>query len=1039
MGLLRLALAGLWWRRGVSVLLLVVAVFTTTAAAAAPSYADSARDAVLRAALLRAPVSDHGTGVQVTTELVGKPNPTALENVVRGAFSGSAARAYPSLVMQLSVVLHAAVPAQLGEPYVAVEDRDGVCAALRMTAGRCVADSDRTGVVVEASAAKARGLHVGSKVGVVPLGGSGWPSDLVVRGIATRRDAAAPYWFGGDSGSNQDSLVVWAPRSYFTALTARSGDGVTATADLTLDARAVHVRSIGPLTKALGDAVRAVQSSAGTPTVSTAVEKVVGTGLGSGSLVLVPIVVTIAELLALGWFLLHTLIGGAAEARGAEVALSKVRGLTGGRTLLLVLLEPTLLLIAAVPIGVLLAAVAEHALVPGVLGDSVDVQIGALSWIAALGAAAGGLVAAAVASVGVFRRPVLEQWRRTTRFASRRSLVVEIVVVVLAIAGVAQLRVSGALAGGAANGIAVLAPMLLLLAGALVAGRLLLLVARLGFGPTRGTGAIAAFVGLRQLVRRPAGRRTFGVLVVAVGLAVTTLSSVVVTTQNRDERALTDTGAPVVLHIRPDPRTAARIHAVDPSGRDVTAVAEVPIDSSTASGIFAAGAATNASPSMLVVDPKGFAAVAYWRHDFGSAPLTRLVRPLTAPAPAAPEVTGTRIAMDVTGTTVPGDLTLAADLVDARGAPVTATFGTMRTGAATYTAQAAACADGCRLRRVFVTQSTVSGALLKARFTVRAVRGLDGGTATPARPAVTAVRWAGLNPMPPGQVSPAEQVHVAAGGVDIAVAVSGAPSGSAPGFGAVAGAPTGVPALVAAAVRGDSASLIAQTPDGAGIDLRPTGHVSVLPRVGDAGIVVARDWVLAASPGGAAHEQADQLWLRAGAPADTLRRLRAAGVQVLSVDRASERARVLASEGPAFAAALTLATGATAVLLAAFAVVLGMVLLARRRVFELSAMRALGIRRRSLFGSVFVEQAALIVVATASGLGLALASVQLSLAAVPAYADDPPFPAFLVDQPVALLVAGCAAVVVLLLAAVGVTSAVLVRSAAVVRLREAEQ
>ncbi|MGN6742115.1 MAG: hypothetical protein ACTHJL_02300, partial [Amnibacterium sp.] len=214
MGLLKLALAGLWWRRGVSVLLLVVAVFTTTAAAAAPSYADSARDAVLRAALLRAPVSDHGTGVQVTTELVGKPNPTALENVVRGAFSGPAARAYPSLVMQLSVVLHAAVPARLGEPYVAVEDRDGVCAALRMRVGRCVADSDRTGVVVEAAAAKARGLHVGSKVGVVPLGGSGRPSDLVVRGIATRRDAAAPYWFGGDSGSNQDSLVVWAPRSY---------------------------------------------------------------------------------------------------------------------------------------------------------------------------------------------------------------------------------------------------------------------------------------------------------------------------------------------------------------------------------------------------------------------------------------------------------------------------------------------------------------------------------------------------------------------------------------------------------------------------------------------------------------------------------------------------------------------------------------------------------------------------------------------------------------------------------------------------------
>ncbi|MFD1720315.1 FtsX-like permease family protein [Amnibacterium endophyticum] len=1039
MGLLRLALAGLWWRRGTSALLLVVALFTTTAAAAAPSYAASARDAVLQAALLRAPVGERGTGITASTTVVGEPSTAALEAAVRDAFSGPARAAYPRPVLELSVVQRAADAQAAGAPYVSVVDRAGVCDALTITAGRCLRESERTGVVIDEATARAQRLRVGSTIGVAGIGLRGPTVDLKVVGIARKTDASAPYWFGGDDASGPVALQVWAPRSYFSALRAQPGDQVTATADLALETGRVHAESIDAFSRSVGGAVRALRSAPGTPTVSTGIDSVVSAGLASSTLVLVPIVVTIAELLALGWFLLHTLIGGAAEARGAEVALGKVRGLTGGRTLLLVLLEPTLLLAAAVPLGVLIATAVEHAFVPGVLGADVDVRVGWTSWLAAIGAAAGGLLATAAASLGVFRRPVLEQWRRTSRTPSRRGLVVEIVLVVLAVAGVVQLRLSGALAAGSANGIALLAPMLLLVAGALVASRLLVLLARLGFGPTRATGAVAAFVGLRQLVRRPAGRRTFGVVAVAVALAVYALSSVVVTGENRDQRALTDVGAPTVLHIEPDPRTAARIASVDPDGRSATAVAEVPIDASTSSDLFGTGASTTASPVMLVVDPGPFAAVAHWRSDFGSAPLARLTRPLAAPAPAAPRITGTALRMAVTGRTVPDGLTLQADLVDPRGTSVTAALGTLQPGARSYTAAVPACADGCALRRIYVTRSSLSAGLLTVRFTVTGAEGVTDGAPAPARPAITAVRWAPLNPLPPGQVTPAERLDTTSRGLDVAVNVSGSPSPTAPGFGGVAGAPDVVPGLVAQAIRGGASSLTVLTPDRAALPLRPVGQVSVLPRVGDAGVVVARDWLLAASPGGAALSQPDQVWIGPDAPSDTVQRLRAAGVQVLSIDRAAQRAQVLAAEGPAFASALILASGATAVLLAVFAVVLGLVLLARRRVFELSAMRALGIRRRSLLGTLLVEQAALVITATATGLVLALVSVQLALPAVPAYADQPPFPAFVVDQPVGLLLAVAGGVALLLIAAVAITGAALVRSASVVRLREAEQ
>ena len=415
-----------------------------------------------------------------------------------------------------------------------------------------------------------------------------------------------------------------------------------------------------------------------------------------------------------------------------------------------------------------------------------------------------------------------------------------------------------------------------------------------------------------------------------------------------------------------------------------------------------------------------------------------MLQPLTAAPPRTPQVLGTSIAMTVSTRTSSTDIALAVDLVDRGGAPITATFGRLRNGTATYTAAVAGCADGCDLRRIYVTRPSGELSLLTARFTVQDVRVLDRGRSSPVQPGVTAVDWSALNPLPPGQATPAERVHVTPTGLEVDIVVSGTPSETAPGFGAIAGAVGRLPALVTPDLRGTGSSVQVVTSDRATLDLGAVGRVTVLPRIGT-GAIVPRAWAEAGSPSGAAGVQANEIWVSGGAPADTVGRLRAAGVQILSVDHASQRSVLLATAGPAFASGLVLAAGAAAVLLAAFAVVLGVVLLARRRTFELSAMRALGIRRRSLFGSVLVEQAVLVLVATASGSALAVLSAQLALPAIPAYADDPRFPAFVVDQPLGLLLAASAAVAALLLATVAVAAAVLTRSASVARLREAEQ
>lgn len=1044
--LLSLALRGLWWRRATSVALLVVATITTVAAAAGPLYAAAASDAVLQRALRVAPAGSDGTGIEVIADQTGRPSTRPLREAVVSAFTGAVRTAYPSPVMQLSITQRGVVT-RTGRPtQVALTDRDEFCAHVQVITGVCVTAANRTGFVVDAATARTRQLRVGQTITVPDARSTESPGiPLQLRGIVERRVRTDRYWFGDTGASatgsgNTEVLQAWVPATYFSTMTAESGDGVIATADLALVPGAIHASGVGAFRVSLDAATRRVKTEGpARPSVSSGVDGVVAAGLDGGSRLALPIAVVVAELLVLGWYLLHTLVSSAAEARGAEVALGKLRGLTPRSIVVFTLLEPALLLVVAVPVGVLGALLAVRGLAPSVIGPDAQIRLGPLPWAAAGAAAAGGLVAAVAGSIAVLRRPVLEQWRRTTTRPARRAAVLEGAVVVLAVAGVVQLRLSGALDGGRSSGIALLAPAMLTIAGAIVASRLVAPVARLAFAATRASGAVASFIGVRQLARRPAGRRTVGVLAVAVAMAVFGVSSAAVLAQNRQDRALVDVGAPTVVHVVRDTRTIARVRLVDGGEHRITAVSQAATNVSSITGVFDSAATASAPPSVLVVDPASFGSVAYWRGDFGSAPLSRLLHPLTASPPAIPTVTGTSLALDVAASSVPASLTLAVDLTDARGLPVTARFGRLRAGSRTYSAPIAACATGCLLRRVYVARPDDQVGVLIASFTVRAAR-VSGGAASSVRPALADVQWSPLNPAPESQTQSAETVDTAPPGLAVTIAVSGRPSDGVPGFGAVAGAVTRQPALVASRlITGDATDTVTvDSPGGQQFAVAPSGRVQLVPRAGDGGIVLARDWVAAASPSGYAGVAPDQVWFRADAPADTVSRLQRAGVVVTSIERADDRAVEFARRGPAFSTALTVAGGAVAVLLAGATAVLSLALLARRRIFELSAMRALGIGTRRLVGSVIVEHASLVVGATITGALLGAASAALALPALPAYVDDPAFPAFVVDQPVGALILVAAGVVVLLLIAITATAVLLARAASPSRLREAE-
>jgi putative ABC transport system permease protein len=110
----------------------------------------------------------------------------------------------------------------------------------------------------------------------------------------------------------------------------------------------------------------------------------------------------------------------------------------------------------------------------------------------------------------------------------------------------------------------------------------------------------------------------------------------------------------------------------------------------------------------------------------------------------------------------------------------------------------------------------------------------------------------------------------------------------------------------------------------------------------------------------------------------------------------------------------------------------------RRRAFELAALAAVGVSRRSLLRSCVGEQLILLGTGFALGVPTGVVAAALTLPVIPQYADTTPVPLDYAPQvlPVAAFAAALAAVLVLTALLSG---RVLVRSAVPTRLREAAQ
>jgi hypothetical protein len=992
-------------RWGSTVLVLSVATVAVAAATVGPTYNAAARTSIVQDTFALAPGPEQGidatesgpvnailTGLQpelVSEATVGLGGETAEHRLLTAPIDG----------------MTAAVGVSGANPQLTVAWRDGACAHLRFVTGGCPTHSAE--IAISPSMATANGWRVGTRVTSKQLG------QLLVTGIYAIPDINAVYWslpstsffpkeetFGAGSRTPISSDAAFTVRP--TLDNAPSGLQGTDTVDLQLRLSGLTASDVDRVAATAQTLLGSESLSEQQASVQTTIPTAVQTIHDSWTTLSTPILVVTGELLLLTWLLLFLVVVDAVEARGAEVALARLRGYGRWRSVWVAVAEPVTVLAVSLPLGALIGwAIATglgHDLRPGT-----PVPLGWAGWIGGVLAIAGGLAAVLTAARRVLRRPVVEQWRRTARGATARGWVVDAVLLTAAVGGLVQLAAGGTFAtAGASQGshssVVLLVPALIGVAVAVIASRLLPLACRALFGLTRRRGGLAGFLAMRQVARRPGGTRTVMVLVTAFALATFATGIWSVGRDNRNRVANVAVGAATVLSVQTPQGhdLAAAVDRADPSGRQAAAVL----------------AYDGGTTSLLAVQPQRFARVAAWAAA-GATPPAALAA-LAPPAPAPIVLDGDAVRVRVAVDALTQASRLGADVVvPGGGGPTPVALGTLPAGPGRASRTAALAGCPCELADVDV-DSTVPGAPLSGSVHVAGLDVRRGGV-WHAVPAIAQARhWR----------SNGTSDSVAAGGASLDWSFSTAASTDA--VLTVADRPDPLPAVVARPLVTDGAGSV--SPSGLDARLLPVRVVDAVPSVPGAattGVVV--DYTYAERA--ALHDDAgafQQVWVAPGAAADVTKRLTAQGVKVVSTSRSSATASQFSRQGPGLAATLFLLDAAAAALLAGLGAVVSLAVSARRRRYEYAALAAGGVSRRALRRSLVIEQLLVLGVGAVVGIAAGVVATLVSVRSVPEFVTRPTAP------PLTYLPSGGVTALVLIVALIALVVTALVSSRALV-------
>ena len=262
-----------------------------------------------------------------------------------------------------------------------------------------------------------------------------------------------------------------------------------------------------------------------------------------------------------------------ANARRAEIAISRLRGLQGGELYTLLAVEPLLVLVLGGIAGTVLGAAGSW-LASGLFVDADAALPGVGALLAGVAIVVVGLVAVLVGMAGALREPLSEQISIAARprAASTAAVFANVLVIVAAVVAVYR---SGVV--GTEPDVVVLAgPALVGLAMGQVAVWLIRVLARAMVGRTGG-GSLAGFLAVRRLARVADAATPVRILVAACVVAALSVTAATQVNKWNDDTARLRAGAPLRIDLGTDAAGALKLtQDLDPDGQWLMAAVLVP-------------------------------------------------------------------------------------------------------------------------------------------------------------------------------------------------------------------------------------------------------------------------------------------------------------------------------------------------------------------------------------------------------------------------------------------------------------------------------
>jgi putative ABC transport system permease protein len=904
--------------------------------------------------------------------------------------------------------------------------RTGICSILHFSAGGCRAGA--LDAVVSERSALALGVSVGSTIAVNDRKDDD-PDQLRVTGVFRLPNPRSAYWFG-DAGTyfafgqntlkpleldEVDDLFVASPASlalpsdYTSSLTTQTG----------LRSGRLGIGNASAATQGLL-AMKRRAAVAGFE-VETGLPALLEGPLHQRSLMSTIVVVAAVQLVLLAMWVLTSTLMRSADLRRSELRVARLRGFPLPTLLAVSITEPAALCAIGVVLGILGAWGAVR-VASSILFTS-GTTVGLDGWtIAGFGAVVLTIcVVLGLSSVRLLRSVGLAASSPPSA-SSRSRTVVDASILALSAVALIGAATSGALSSRT-NVVAAAAPAVVALGTSVIAIRVVEYLCHRLSATTLNSSAVALFLAVRQVGRRPTALREGRTLVIAVALACFAVSAWSVAKANRLTAATFSIGARTVVTVAPGHRPLTQaVDAVDPHGRFAMAAIQI----------------SGAGTPVIGVDSSRLAAVAAWPGGTTHENVAAVSRALT-PKPTS-EVKLASGALAVTADVSPSGaatrelahLHLAAWLFD----PVDGTFevglGGLRLGRSTYQGVAQSNCP-CRLVGVGVLPSAK-----RLPSSGQIHLGLN-GLAVPhrARAELTPADWRS------GRTGIRVSATSSEVGIDIPMsAVIGDTGYGASAMATLGGQPPVIPAAAGsfadglAVSSGQQGALSVQGLDGYNVAVRPAVIAASLPRIGAGGVIVDLGALERAqtSPTNPVVSK-EEVWLGPGAPANAVSRLRAAGLHIEQVQRSSTLVEQAKHTGPAFAYDFMLLATLVALLVAAVGTFSVLAAGGRQRATEMVALEVTGVRRSILARSLAIE-AGILALTALFGVAAGAGSAAIALPSLPQLATSTNAP-LSYALPVLLLLAAAAGAVLVVVAATALAARGILTSMSPTLLRNA--